>query len=435
MFTKKLLLKKVYFKDFVSGQLLSLILFGLMFGLVKINSVSAVFVSASLSPSLEVFGLLDYALAVGIILSIPLNAGLTGAYPYFILKLKKVDDEVLFFYHGLATGLGYFMLRIGCCIININYTPSLHLILIISSIFSLQILASVIYKSNGKIFKALIFDAGFFVILNTYNLYLFINNGYLEITTLNNFYTIYLFALIIFYAIKSIQGKKGNWTSYLKILRFGFPLITASLLIIGLTGSARIIIERWIGMEAVGVYGLYFRLAALVVLLHQVVNIAFFKKIYTSHPIKLDSWFSSFIVFISLISIVSFVLIPHLLLPYLDLINDTWLFYSSLYVILCFQMVFWITLALFENIIYREKLSRNCNRGLALLFIMMLCTLFITHTYDYLNLTLLVGVNTAVIYLACEWQIFLLGKKELLFPKMKKAIRIIFSLLFIYTIL
>ena len=122
MFTRKLLLKPAL-KDLVSKQVLLLALFGLMFGLVKINSVSAVFISASLSPSIEVFGLVDYALAVGIILSIPLNAGLTGAYPFFILKLKQIDDESLFFYHGLVVGLGYFIIQIICYLLNINHSP------------------------------------------------------------------------------------------------------------------------------------------------------------------------------------------------------------------------------------------------------------------------------------------------------------------------
>lgn len=79
MFTRKLLPNIIFPKAFPYRKTLSLALFGLVFGLVKINSVSAVFVSASLSPSIEVFGLVDYALALGIILSIPLNAGLTGA--------------------------------------------------------------------------------------------------------------------------------------------------------------------------------------------------------------------------------------------------------------------------------------------------------------------------------------------------------------------
>ena len=108
-----------------------------------------------------------------------------------------------------------------------------------------------------------------------------------------------------------------------KIVKFGLPLVAGSLLIIALTGSARILIERWIDLEAVGIYGLYFRLAAMVVMLHQIINIAFFKKIYTSEPAKLDQWFEYFLLFIIAVSIFIFITIPLLVIPYINIIKKT----------------------------------------------------------------------------------------------------------------
>lgn len=398
-------------------------LFGLVFGLVKINSVSSVFILANQSPSMAIFGMIDYALALGLILAVPANMGLTGAYPYFILNQKEKGFESIFFFHAWILSSVFLLFYGALLLFDVSIGTTVILTLVITVVFALQILASVMLKSKEQIFFALAFEAGFFLLLNAYNLYLFLAEAKLQVTVLQNCIVIYLLLLNFYFFDKIKSIRQVNWGTYRQILNFGWPLVTTALLIMLLTGSARIVIERFIGMEAVGIYGLYFRLAALVVLLYQVVNIVFFKKIYTSKPKELDRWFQVFLFFIALIGLVFFIAIPVVVLPFVEIIKNSWSLHSSLYAVLIFQMFFWIALALFENIIYRENLSRPCNTALFFLLFVMLLILLVCHHCLGLTVTILAGVNVFILYFACEWMMKLMTVKDIYFPRTKRLLR------------
>ncbi len=407
-------------------------LFAIVFGIVKVNSVASVFILANLSPSMAAFGMIDYALALGLILAVPANAGLTGAYPYFILKQKKIDYEPIFFFHAWTLSTVFLLFYGALLLFGVNVSSTLILTLVIMVVFALQILASVILKSKEQIFTALIFDAGFFLLLNAYNLYLFLTGADLQLGVLQNAIVVYLLLLNLYFFSKIDKVRKFDWTVYKEVLKFGWPLVTTSLLIMILTGSARIIIERFIGMEAVGIYGLYFRLAAMVVLLYQIVNIAFFKKIYTSKPKELDRWFQGFLFYIALIGLAFFVMIPIVVLPFVEIVQATWQTHHNLYGVLTFQMFFWIALALYENIIYREDLSRHCNVALFVLISTMLLLLFAINYFFDLSVVTLAGINTLTLFIACEWQMHLMANKEIFFPKTKRILRLSALIFIIY---
>ncbi len=411
-----------------------LVIFALVFGLVKVNAVAAVFILSNLSPDIALFGSVDYALALGLILTVPLNAGLTGAYPYFVLKLHKKEYEGVFFFHGLLLCLTHLLLSSIPDVFGIPFSDKLQLTLTIAAVFSLQILAGVMYKSKEKVFTALLFEAGFFVLLNAYNLYIFSTGEQVALNEIRGLCSLYFIGLMVYYLCRFVAIRQFRWTRYGQVLQFGLPVIVGALLIIGLTGSARILIERWIGMEAVGIYGLYFRLAATVILIYQVINITFFKKLYTVDPHQLDQWFERFLWLIVGVGFLSCFLIPLLVMPYIDIIHATWSSHKSLYVVLVFQMIFWVVIALLENIIYREGLSGRCNVGLLFVFTGMVGFLFTVHLFDQMTLSLLVGVNALTLYLAGEWQLHLLRKKAFLFPKTNRLLRISFCLLSYYFI-
>jgi len=305
-----------------------------------------------------------------------------------------------------------------------------------STVFALQILAAVILKSNERIFTALVFEAGFFLLLNAYNLCLFLTGYDLQIEVLQNGIVIYLLLLNAYFFNKIDGIQKFDWTVYKRVLSFGRPLVTTALLVMMLTGAARIIIERLIDIETVGVYGLYFRMAALVVLFYQVVNIVFFKKIYTSKPQQLDRWFQGFLFFIVLVSVAIFVMVPLLVLPFVAVIKATWSEHYALYGVLVFQMFFWIALALFENIIYRENLSRRCNVAFSVLITLMLLSLFVVDCFSDLTVVMLAGINVLTLSLACEWQMYLMLNKNIHFPKTKRLLRfcVLFFILYLFTI-
>jgi O-antigen/teichoic acid export membrane protein len=218
---------------------------------------------------------------------------------------------------------------------------------------------------------------------------------------------------------------------YFEALNFGSHLVLSSFLIISLTGSARIFIEWFLDLEEVGYYGFYFRFASVTVMLHQIINIVFFKKMYQSDTRTLDRYFALFLNILVIGGLIAWQIIPLVFDEMLSLLQESYSTYRSLYFILTFQMIFWIALSLNENIIYREALSSKMNKGFGVLVLMMLVTLWILHSIGLLNIFWLTIINMIAIFLATEFQFFLLNQKDINLHKMKMVGRGIMLLFWI----
>ena len=85
----------------------------------------------------------------------------------------------------------------------------------------------------------------------------------------------------------------------------------SGLLILIIANSGRIVIDFLFNdKELIAIFSFYFRMASFVILLHQVLNIIYFKRIYTFNTKKLDT---IFVVFLTLI--VFGVLITYFIIP------------------------------------------------------------------------------------------------------------------------
>ena len=78
-----------------------LLMFALVFGGVKLSGFASALLLSGIC-SLADYGKYEYALAAGLILAIPLNIGLQGAYPYFNLRLRKRGFRAIFYFHSIS---------------------------------------------------------------------------------------------------------------------------------------------------------------------------------------------------------------------------------------------------------------------------------------------------------------------------------------------
>ena len=400
--------------------------FTLVFAFVKFNSFSAALLLSNFMEELAGFGLFEYALALGLILAQSLNIGLEGAYPFFNLRLKRAGYRSIFYFHGIIVcSLVLFFLG-GQYIELLNISDKYFLTSLIAGIIALQVLMSVILKSHEQIYPAVILEGGLFLILNLYNLYLYYTGKKGDFQEIKLVFTIYLVGLLAFYVFRFLKTKADfSWDKYREIIRFGYPILLSAFLIVALTGTARIIIEIFLGLEEVAIYGLYFRFAIITVLLHQVVNIAFFKTLYQSDTKTLDKWFAGFLIFLLGVSLLVYPLVPKFLIPYFQLMASTWAEAKLLFMILNFQMLFWIGVALFENIIYREQLSPKMNIYLFVLLGLMISIVIGVNQLGILSTVSITLINTLILFLAFEAQSFLLAKKGLHFPKARLIGRVL----------
>lgn len=409
--------------------------FTLVFGFVKLNAFTAALFLSNFVDSVSDYGLFEYALTIGFMIAVPLDFGLNSAYPFFNIKLGRRDYKAVFYFHGLLVG-GIMLSIYGIHEFIYEFLPTKYIFaLLIGGIVSVQALSSSILKSHEVLVRAVIFDGGLFIALNAYNLWLYIFGGAFDVEHLQTCFAIYLFGLTAGYGFLFWQEQSDfSFKKYFETIKFGKHIVFSAFLIICLTGSARIFIEWFLGLETVGYYGIYFRFAAMTVMLHQVVNIVFFKKMYQAEAETLDLYFAVFLQVLVFGALLLWQLIPPIFGEYVKMLQDSYETYQRLYLTLSFQMVFWISLALNENIIYREELSKKMNKGLVFIIIGMAASMLLLHQLyllDVFNLTL---VNMIAIFLATEYQFFLLKRKNINLFKMRSTVRAIllfFGLLYV----
>ncbi len=373
------------------------------------------------------FGVLEYALAgLGMIVNTLINLGVPGAYPYFILRKKRRDLKATFSLHPIILLIPFVINQI--VYFGFNLDINFYLAFNISYIIANQVFYSTQFKSHERSTIAVFFDSGVYLILLAFFLLSRLDLVSIGISTINKF--ILLYSLV--YVMYAIYGYFKNKTSilitdYKTILNFSVHLLISTFLIFLITTSGRILVELFFDFETVGVYAFYFRLAAIVVMIHQVVNIAFFKKIYTFDPRVLDRYYFLFFIFIFTLSIIIFLCAPYLVNSISEYFSKTYMENRVVYFLLSAQMVMWIASALNSNIIDRENLAARNNTRFLLLIVLSSIALFLLK--DVMTLSLLTFCHLSVIFLANIIQYFSLYKKEIYFLKSMCSLIVIYLII------
>ncbi|GAB4153925.1 MAG: hypothetical protein Tsb0033_01140 [Winogradskyella sp.] len=370
------------------------------------------------------FGILEYALAgLGMVTNALFNLGVPGAYPYFILRKEQNELKHGFALHPIILLIPFLINQIAYFVFGLDI--NFYLAFNISYIISNQVFYSTQLKSHEKSSFAVILDSGLYIVL--FLLFIAYKAGLVD-TNINTISAFILFysCIYIFIAIYSfLRYKKENLVSaYKTILRFSIHLLISTFLIFLITTSGRILVEYFFGFEEVGVYAFYFRLAAIVVMIHQVINIAFFKKIYTFNPLLLDKYFSLFFIFISTLSIIIYFSSPYIIGHLSNFFNNTYESFNQIYFLLSAQMVMWIASALNSNIIDRENLAKKNNIYFFLLILLVLVLIYLFK--ENMTFSDLIYIHFSSIYIACMIQFFSLSRKKIFFKKSGAILTLIF---------
>ncbi|MBQ4820088.1 hypothetical protein [Aquimarina sp. MMG016] len=374
----------------------------------------------------ENFGILEYALAgLGMVLKSTLNLGVPGAYPFF--KLRKKNLKILngFTIHYLW--LLVFFIGNQLAYYFFNLSVEYYMALNVSYIIANQVFISTQLKTVGAISKAVLFDSGIYL---TLLVFIVLNaSGFVDSTLGNINFCIQFYAII--YAINALtkltKVKRSMFLKYIEIIKFSYHLLFASILIFFITVSGRLLIEYFFNdFEIVGIYAFYFRLAALVVMIYQVISIAFFKDIYTLDPKILDKYFSYFFVGLYVISTVAFILSKSIVPYFSDFYVSTIDNYDGVYFILSSQVVFWISSALMSNITDREELAKRITPLFLVLILLFLLVLYLIQ--DFLTLRVYTMIHFVVFLIATLLQILVLYRKKIVFKRSAISLSLIFSI-------
>ena len=372
------------------------------------------------------FGVLEYALAgLGMVVNTIINLGVPSAYPYFELKNKQPHLIPTFKIHAVILLIPFLINQI--LFFGFNLNASFYLAFNVSFIIANQVFYSTQLKTHEKSTLAVIIDSGIYIFLLVCLILYWFNLVNLSIKIVN----LALLSYALLYVLIAIQRfytqrNEISINNYKTILKFSVHLLLSTFLIYLITSSGRILVELFFDFELVGVYAFYFRLAAIVVMIHQVINIAFFKKIYTFEPGILDQYYFLFFIFIFMLSIIIYFCSPLFVGYFSEYFNTTFENYKSIYFILSAQMVMWIASALNSNIIDRENLASKNNIKFLVLIALAIATMYILK--PWLTLSILAYIVYSVIFLACIIQYVSLRLKQIFFFKSALSLTIIYVL-------
>lgn len=376
--------------------------------------VAPLFVSEILSK--EEFGILEYGLAgLGMVVNSLISLGVQSGYPFFKLKNKSYHlfnafdlHYVWLFFFFISSQIAYFVFDI-----RIEFYMALNIAYILSN----QIYISTQLKTDSKIIKAVFFDSGVYLILFLFCILAFFDIVPSSINFFNKILLIYASLYSIYALIRIFKSRKENiFKNYFQILRYSLPVLIGGLLIYFLTVSGRIFIEYFLkDFEIVGIYSFYFRLAAIVIVIYQIINITFFRQMYELEPKKLDSYFSLSFLILYIVSITFFLVAPLVLPLFSSFYRSTIGENIVIHFLLSAQMTFWVATALLSNIIDRERLAGINNIYFMLLLVVFLILLYTTKII--LDLELFVIFHLITITIATIIQIRTLTRKKIYFTK------------------
>lgn len=352
--------------------------------------------------SAEEFGLFEYSLAgLGFVINALINLGVPASYPYFIVRKKKSDLLNAFSLHPMVLSSVFVFNQIG---LLFGLSEKIYLSLNVAYIIANQVNYSIRLKSESRPVSAIFYDSGIYLVALVCLILFWTGIAPASLELIKS--AIFIYAL--YYLVRAIwffvrEEKERIWERYQILLKYAVPVMFGSFLIFLITSSGRILVEHFFGMESVAVYGFYYRLSAVVVVIYQMVSILFFRDLYTANPKKLDKYYSLFFLFIGSLSLLVFYLTP-LFMPLIsDFYAGTIADHRTDYFLLSGQMLMWIATALNSSIIDRENQAGINNWRFLILIAATLLLLFLLQGITLQHLILL---HSIVIWFAAIVQYY-----------------------------
>jgi O-antigen/teichoic acid export membrane protein len=275
--------------------------------------------------------------------------------------------------------------------------------------FAIQLMKSVMLKSHDRIVAASLIDSGIYYCLFLWVLYFFLTDAKFEVLDLVTPIGCYILFLG-FWSFKDLLSSTGGWSfdRYTEVVKFGIPIVLSGFLMSIFIMGGRISAGFFFGIEGVAYYSFYFRLASAIVIIHQIVNIVYFKRIYQGNYNNLDFYFSAMLIILFTLSMALWWVLPIVLSGHLEILKTTYQDFKWLYLTLSFTTIFWVSMALNENMVYREKLATKFNKKALLVVLVLAFTLFSMKYIGLLTLQSMAALISSSVYCVCEIQLRLL---------------------------
>lgn len=336
--------------------------------------------------SLATYGVLEWTIALATTLVPVVALGLTAAVPYFLLHVGRPEVAESVRLHGgivAATGIA-----VTTLLLLARQIEGALLAGAISA-FTVQAMWSSFAKAQGRATRASLYDAGVYATLLA-SLLISVWHGIGELA--------FVVALLCYLIVLLSQARmdKGTLVHASEAIRYGISFVVPTFAMVALVNSGRSLGGYLLTDEQIGLYAFLFRIAAPVVLIHQLLGVLLFKELYaTRDPLVLDHYFAKIVLVVATAGFVVLLLIRH---ADMDVsaaltVGKATAGFGSAHYWMTLQMVLWVGLALVEPIMARENRAKAQTVTLGVALGAFAVSVFLLDAVGQLSLSALVATQ------------------------------------------
>lgn len=297
------------------------------------------------------YGLFEWSLSIAMIVSVMMTIGAGNTIAFE--KVKNTDSPLIYIGQIYSVYLGLFLAILSIAMILFFNNVQIGMVLGMSSFLVVQYALSAYIKSSGLGARASVIDSGIYIVL----LVLLGFTWFKEDTQLAYVVSFAFAAMILsIFLYKSINKNKVPIKEEIRnFLKRGFPIVLSGGMVILFFNLPKLLLGSE-SMELVGDFSLYFRWAALALVVYQFIVVVFFRDLYTKSYNDFDKFIASistgtyFLGFVILIFLylANKYNIAYLTLPALNI---------SVQIIMISIIALWALNASLEGLLYRENRS------------------------------------------------------------------------------
>jgi O-antigen/teichoic acid export membrane protein len=364
--------------------------------------------------NVEEYGRFEYSLNLGQTFISIFSMGLGSSLAYFTLKKNA---------HHLAPAfhLHFFIISIILLLITVCF-PVLrgNLVFggfILGASLSQQIFNSSVLKLADKNIQSVVADSMLYFLMAVYAAVIYFKVIRFDLA---DWHTIVLIHLVLsnFIGVRKIKGFRNvSLQEFKSIYSYGLLTVVGGFCLFALSNNTRLLIEHYTSFSEVGIYSYYFRIGTWVIVLYRVIGIMMFKKYFVSEHRKIDTFFSALIGGLFFMNLFSYLILWKAQEYYPALLKPIYTQHIRIYLLVLFQISFWIGIALFESIINRELLIKQMIVIMVPCLLLLVGTLQLLDRYGTLTLKSIIMVNSAFILAGNLGQLFILKRKVYFYKK------------------
>ena len=271
--------------------------FLISFGLAKLIAFIGPFWIAS-NTSIEFYGTIEFALNLAVWTAMILGLGVSGSIPLRVLEYEdgSVIKAVSFFIFvvsllGLVTG------AVGSLFFD-SLLIVLCGLLTVTSSFQQAVAAYLRAMSFRKLTPWVENFSINSAVLSVFVSYYI--GGRVDVDSIKGIYAICL-AICLTSGCFLLVNYKGVLASYFKSIELGVPMLINGLVMLAACNSGRLYIGVWLGMSEVAIYSFAFRISGVLLVLYQMINLRYFKRLYLASSESIGKAYFSITAFLSLV--------------------------------------------------------------------------------------------------------------------------------------